>query len=133
MSYGSFVKKDGGESFKKATEAGRQISRNLKVCKCKCALEQNNEDPAFKLLEGKQAHVLLIGLGGKLRLLTEQALHSGSIISGFYLFLFGRKILKISFWQKVYKNTVFGTVASTDLWPMTLVFSAYHCRAAPGT
>lgn len=62
----SFVKEAGGESFKKDTEAGGQISPNLNVCKQKCAQGQKNEDPAFKLLEGKQVHLLLMGAGGKL-------------------------------------------------------------------
>lgn len=61
-------------------------------------------------LRGKQTHLtvhLLIGMVGRAWVLTEQFPMNLTIISGFYLFLFGRKILKISLWQKVQKNTEF--------------------------
>lgn len=88
-----------------------------------------NKEPAqsFGVAGGKTSSHNADGDGEeRAGLLTEQAFHSGTIISGFYLFLFGRKILKMSFWQKVQKNRVSGTVAGTDSWPMTLIFNTYH-------
>lgn len=49
-----------------------------------------------------------------------------TIVSGFYLFLFGRKILNISLWQKVQKNRVSKIATGTNSWPTTLISGACH-------